>query len=953
MAAPIDPEIINTNQFFTEPSTGLIWVSSENGWRLEGSGGGGSGGGVLVTTIAAIRAFPGVLPSTYFQTTDIGQEGLWAFDPTDEASSDNTGTILVTAGSRRVKRIFDTKNVNVKWFGAKGDNTTDDHVAIQAACSTGYNVYFPTGRYIIDVIMISCAGGATYFGDNANDSVLVRKTPVIGGQGGLGLLYLESSSDTTFLSNTSFRDLGFDGLVGTLGTSQSSHLLALAGTINTLVENCIFTAFRADGLYVSAGRGAAFLRHNFDVTVRGCFFDGITKTNRNGISVIDCNGIVIDDNTFQNIGNPALTNSVGAIDFERNSQSTMFARNAVIVNNRFYNIDTTNTSAITIFDTSTVGPEKADYFVVENNEIHNCFWGVTISNGVSIVDGNEENSKIKIAKNNFMYNTIAVTVRGRGVTIVDNDFKGDSTHANNIQIGHNTTNSVDIEVSRNRFMACGNNGVIEIGGFFGLRITNNNFVDGATALYFFPDSQEVDYRVLQGLVITDNVIRNIVNITSNNYFISFALGFNANNWLINSSGLEQNNRLENRTLRTPGGTTHYFNRSTVTSIPTTGTWEAGNVVNSLTNTYTCITSGTFGTDAITNTVGVTNGNMFVTYATVLTSNLRQGQYIAFTTTASVFKIANIATDGSGFYISSNFDGTTGTDTVTWSPAAFYTTPLQPPAQWVTSGSNMYYTTGNVSVGSSVATFGRFYSGDSTGKGIVMGYPKSSLDNSVVYGQIFWGDSGSGFTAGDLVMAPRSTSAALIRFFTGNGTLVERVVIDAAGSFYIRNTGGTGHVLKQATSGGAITSAPLLASDMSTTGTADVAKTFRGDSSWVVTPQVLSATSVNAKTTGTTALYTVPAGKTLTVTGVYIRVTSSTAASVGATADVGDSVNGAASIYASTATALTVLNKVYKYPDPSGGLMFSVAAAGVVNFNINTGATATTLTYTVTLIGILQ
>ena len=121
---------------------------------------------------------------------------------------------------------------------------------------------------------------------------------------------------------------------------------------------------------------------------------------------------------------------------------------------------------------------------------------------------------------------------------------------------------------------------------------------------------------------------------------------------------------------------------------------------------------------------------------------------------------------------------------------------------------------------------------------------------------------------------------------------------------------------------------------------------------IAAPVILSATSVNTKSTGTTALYTVPTGKTLTVTAVYVRCTAASAITSGPAVDIGDSGNGAASIYANTTmTALNASGKIFQYSP--GGTFQSVAAGNVVNFNINTVATGTSQTVTVSLIGFLQ
>lgn len=69
--------------------------------------------------------------------------GIFVYDPTIRSydngiifpAKDNIG------GWKRQRNIDD--EINVRWYGAKFDNRTDDAVAIQAALNSGYNVKFP------------------------------------------------------------------------------------------------------------------------------------------------------------------------------------------------------------------------------------------------------------------------------------------------------------------------------------------------------------------------------------------------------------------------------------------------------------------------------------------------------------------------------------------------------------------------------------------------------------------------------------------------------------------------------------------------------------------------------------------------------------------------------------------------------------------------------------------
>jgi len=95
-------------------------------------------------TISQIRTHSGAFSDPIIYTTNPGQEGIWNYDANDLVSVDNTGTVLVTADGKRVKRLIDT-SINVKWFGAKGDGITDDRVAFVAACMNGRTIMLPEG----------------------------------------------------------------------------------------------------------------------------------------------------------------------------------------------------------------------------------------------------------------------------------------------------------------------------------------------------------------------------------------------------------------------------------------------------------------------------------------------------------------------------------------------------------------------------------------------------------------------------------------------------------------------------------------------------------------------------------------------------------------------------------------------------------------------------------------
>lgn len=81
-----------------------------------------------------------------------GGGGHFVWNPNDSRADDG-GTVIASAVESvgRWNRVY-TNVVNVRWFGAKGDNTHDDTAAIKAAVACaikiGGSVYFPGGTYL-------------------------------------------------------------------------------------------------------------------------------------------------------------------------------------------------------------------------------------------------------------------------------------------------------------------------------------------------------------------------------------------------------------------------------------------------------------------------------------------------------------------------------------------------------------------------------------------------------------------------------------------------------------------------------------------------------------------------------------------------------------------------------------------------------------------------------------
>lgn len=117
-----------------------------------------------LSTIAALLAFNPASSNEayvegYYAAGDLGG-GEFYYDGGSSATSNN-GTIFTSSYGGRWFRVLNGTRVNVRWFGAYGNNSNDDAAAIQAAInycgSTGLGLYVSKGTYLVS------SAGSGYF----------------------------------------------------------------------------------------------------------------------------------------------------------------------------------------------------------------------------------------------------------------------------------------------------------------------------------------------------------------------------------------------------------------------------------------------------------------------------------------------------------------------------------------------------------------------------------------------------------------------------------------------------------------------------------------------------------------------------------------------------------------------------------------------------------------------
>lgn len=113
-------------------------------------------------------------------------------------------------------------------------------------------------------------------------------------------------------------------------------------------------------------------------------------------------------------------------------------------------------------------------------------------------------------------------------------------------------------------------------------------------------------------------------------------------------------------------------------------------------------------------------------------------------------------------------------------------------------------------------------------------------------------------------------------------------------------------------------------------------------------------SIDLKATGQTTLYTVPSQKKLVIQDILVMITDDDSASVAAVVRVGKSA--AYNEYTDNITLTSMFNAgSYTFLSPTGGsiaLRKVMSNGDVVALDVTTGATATTLTASVSVIGYL-
>lgn len=308
--------------------------------------------------------------------------------------------------------------VNVKDYGAKGDGTTNDTLAIQAAidaCSTNGNgggiVFVPSGIYLMqsrDYINSSGAtigrcclimrNGVTLKGENWGTQLKLDAT-----QYSVGTYFRMIASDTiNMLTEASIRDITINGNRGNNPSITDGNNILLEVLSDVVIDNVNSISSNGNGILL---RGTT-TQYMSNVEVTNCFSYSHAMI---GIQCSQFNGLIIDNNIIQSTDNNCIdiygdsavpggaSHSVNFVISNNvctgsGSNAGIFPEtvaNGVIIGNSISSCDTG-------IHCNTINNQPTGV-TIEGNNIYDCNYGVLVSGptgGVRIINNYINNFKI-------------------------------------------------------------------------------------------------------------------------------------------------------------------------------------------------------------------------------------------------------------------------------------------------------------------------------------------------------------------------------------------------------------------------------------------------------------------------------------------------------------------------------------------------------------------------------
>lgn len=333
-----------------------------------------------VTTITAMKALnpassPEIYVAGYYNPGDLGG-GEFYYDSGSSATP-NEGTIFASTytGTGRWFRVLNGTRVNVRWFGAYGNNSNDDTAAFQAAidyCGTiGVGLYLSMGTYIVSAANagLPCLkihdNGFFMEGDGFDSEIKgANSTP------NQALIKIQANSGQ--IQNITVRNIRCNGnQANQSGSWHNFGMLTLADPSNSTPLNITLSGLYCHDAYCGDGTesgGICILGDdpNFNYTeypTQNVIVDGCFCWNNGsgwGIATVAASGVIISNNVCWGNGTQGI--------------SLWNTQDSIVEGNRCY-------------DNVSIGinTEICDKITISNNDIDTTqFAGIRLYNSVDI-----------------------------------------------------------------------------------------------------------------------------------------------------------------------------------------------------------------------------------------------------------------------------------------------------------------------------------------------------------------------------------------------------------------------------------------------------------------------------------------------------------------------------------------------------------------------------------------
>lgn len=292
-------------------------------------------------SISELRALSNqkVAYTKLFWCNEKDKEGFWKYDSSDNSSSDNLGTILVTTGGKRLKRIFNGK-IYAAWFGAgiqNNDNGVPINNALSAIQGKDGQVILPSGvLYVRTPVVLNQGSGLIGQKGHYSDTLYNSSTTTLKLQSNTNNNIIECflNGTTTPVDNSlhsiMIKDIRFDGNKSNNANGLAMYLTSMGET--SIVDNCRFVNFKNSTIKIDGH------------CVPGFFSNiNIVNSGKYGFDIVNCSGqlwfsnISIDDcyNGAFNINGSTrgpLSLSIDNLKYEKRA-STLSNTSIVRLNN--------------------------------------------------------------------------------------------------------------------------------------------------------------------------------------------------------------------------------------------------------------------------------------------------------------------------------------------------------------------------------------------------------------------------------------------------------------------------------------------------------------------------------------------------------------------------------------------------------------------------------------------